>query len=78
MTPARTSAAMDSQTLGANSTNVGAISRKSFIMVSGCSTKLIFIRHSSPLPSTYTCSMIQGSGKTETYSSSGPFGSNAR
>ena len=51
ITPARTSAAIDSQTRGANSTKVGAISRKSFIMVSGCSTKLIFIRHSRPLPS---------------------------
>ena len=52
ITPARTSAAIDSQTRGANSTKVGAISRKSCIMVSGCSTKLTFIRHSRPLPST--------------------------
>ena len=51
ITPARTSAAIDSQSRGANSTKVGAISRKSCIMVSGSSTKLTFIRQSSPLPS---------------------------
>ena len=42
------SAAMASQTLGAKSTKVGAISRKSFIIVSGSSTKfVIFIRHNT-------------------------------
>ena len=50
MIRARTSAAIASQMRGANSTKVGAISRKSCIIVSGSSTKLTFIRHSSALP----------------------------
>ncbi len=69
-----TSAAVDSQARGGQSIAVGPISRMSAGVVSTSSQKLKVKRDSSHWPSA-TCSPIQGSGSTETYSSPGPRGS---
>ena len=62
----RTSAAMLSHARGPSSRKVGPISRRSAIIVSCSSTKLTVMRLISDSATAYTCSMIHGSGSTET------------